>query len=214
MVQTQLPDVHMRFFQHVHPILTSLLPLLLLHSLHLASLLLHLAYRHLWFFLLWPAAAGGGALLAVLQLEEGWIYGLLLLEVFYGGQALDGCHSVRLHFRDDGLDHERIVVHASEIGNDGRKIVVFLLHLLMVAATLFRLPRAYKNFHSLEDLIHPPHVTIHEMRVVNLQEPMILFILLSGPMASIHVFTLLRSPPASSRWLDKRRELPHHLILS
>lgn len=214
MVQTQLPDVHMLFLQHVHSILTSLLPFLLLHSLHLASLLLHLTDRHLWFFFLWPAAAWGGALLAILHLEESRIDGLLLLEVFYGRQAVDGCDSVRLHFRDDGFDHERIVVHPSEIGDDGCKIEVLLLHLLMMAATLFRLPRPYKNFHSLKDLIHPPHVTIHEMRVVNLQEPMILFILFGGPMTSIHVFTLLRSPPASSRWLDERRELPHHLILS
>lgn len=158
----------MRLLQHVHSILKSLLPLLLLDPLHLASLLLHFADHYLHLVLLCFSASRGCALLAVLELENGRIDCLLFFEVVNRGQSIDGCDSRGIHFRDDGLNHKRIIVHLPEIGDDGRKIEVFFLHLLMMTATLFRLPRAYEYLHGLEDLIHPSHMSVHKMCVVNL----------------------------------------------
>lgn len=56
----------------------------------------------------------------------------------------------------------------SEAGDDGNKVAMFYLHLLVVAATLFCLPRSYEDLHSFEDFVHATHVAIHEVLVVDL----------------------------------------------
>ena len=56
----------------------------------------------------------------------------------------------------------------SEVGDDGNKVAMLYLHLLVVAAALFGLPRSYEDLHSFEDFVHATHVAIHEMLVVDL----------------------------------------------
>ena len=94
---------------------------------------------------------------------------------------------------------ERRIVDFSQIADDRNKVQVLFLHLLMMTTTLFCLPGSDKNLHRFEDFVCPPHVSIHEMLVVNLQKPMILFILFDRPMPSIHVLQFLPSSPAFLR---------------
>jgi hypothetical protein len=56
----------------------------------------------------------------------------------------------------------------SQVSDDCGKIDIFFLHFLMMASTLLGLSGSYKQFHSLENLIHASHVSIDEMCVVNL----------------------------------------------
>ena len=56
----------------------------------------------------------------------------------------------------------------SQIGDDSGKIDIFFLHFLMMASALFGLSGSYKQFHSLENLIHASHVSIDEMCEMNL----------------------------------------------
>jgi len=62
---------------------------------------------------------------------------------------------------------------------------VFLLHLLVMTSTLLSLSRVDKLLHGLEDLIHPPHVFINEMLRIELEEPMVSFVLFEVPVTSL-----------------------------
>ena len=56
----------------------------------------------------------------------------------------------------------------SEVGDDGDKVAMLYLHLLVVAAALLGLPCSYEDLHSFEDFVHATHVTIDEVLVVDL----------------------------------------------
>jgi hypothetical protein len=79
----------------------------------------------------------------------------------------------------------------SKITDNGDKVVIFFLHFLMVASALFCLTSANEGFHCLEDLIHASHMTIDEMFIVDLQEPMIFLVLLQEPMTPVHIFVIV-----------------------
>lgn len=88
----------------------------------------------------------------------------------------------------DFLTH---IVDLSEVADDFDEVQILFLHLLVVAATLFGLPRSDEQLHRLEDLVCPSHVAIHKMFVVYLQKPMILLVLLMRPVPSVDVLNLL-----------------------
>ena len=48
----------------------------------------------------------------------------------------------------------------------------------MVASALLGLSRSHEGRHCLEDFVHPAHVFVQEMIVVDLQEPVISFVFL------------------------------------
>jgi len=62
-----------------------------------------------------------------------------------------------------------------------------------MAAALFRLPCANEKLHGFEDFVCPAHMPVDEMSVMNLKEPMIFLVFLSGPMPSVQVFVFLGS---------------------
>ena len=74
----------------------------------------------------------------------------------------------------------------------------------MVAAALLSLPRAYKNLHGFKDFVRSAHVSVHEMLVVDLEEPMIFLVLFDRPMSAIQVFELLIAPFALPPSLGNR----------
>jgi len=74
-----------------------------------------------------------------------------------------------------------VVVVLAQIEEDLSDCMVFFLHFLMVASALLGLPGAYKNGHCLEYFIHPPHMLIQKVMVVNFQEPMVPLVLLKDP---------------------------------
>lgn len=83
--------------------------------------------------------------------------------------------------------------------------LIFFLHFLVVASTLFGLPGAHEDSHGLEYFVHSPHMFIQKMVVVNLQEPMIPFVLLKSPMSELLVgiegfLTFGSSGPGSISW--------------
>lgn len=51
----------------------------------------------------------------------------------------------------------------------------------MVASTLLGLPGSHEDSHRLEYFVHPSHMLIQEVMVVNFQEPMIPLVLLKSP---------------------------------
>lgn len=61
----------------------------------------------------------------------------------------------------------------------------------MMASALFGLPGSHESLHGLENLVHTSHVSIHEMFVMHLKEPMILFVLFQTPVPPIHVSVLV-----------------------
>lgn len=65
-----------------------------------------------------------------------------------------------------------------QVSYDCGKVQIFFLHFLMMTSALFSLTCSYEKFHSFEDFVHAPHVPIDEMRIMNLQKPMIFFIFL------------------------------------
>ena len=61
--------------------------------------------------------------------------------------------------------------------NFGNAVILFF-HFLVVTAALLCFPSPHKGCHCLENLVHPAHVFVQEMIVVDLQEPMISLILI------------------------------------
>jgi hypothetical protein len=66
----------------------------------------------------------------------------------------------------------------SKIEQDSGNAVILFFHFLVVTAALLCLPGPHKGCHCLENLVHPAHMFVQEMIVVNLQEPMITLILI------------------------------------
>jgi hypothetical protein len=60
---------------------------------------------------------------------------------------------------------------------------MFFLHFLVMTSTLFCLSRIHKFLHCLEDFVGSSHVFINKMGRVNLEEPVISFVLLEVPVA-------------------------------
>lgn len=123
----------------------------------------------------------------------------LIVHKFVSLELIDSCQSISdfktasLDFLHNLLDIMSCVVYFSEIGDDGDEVEIFFLHLLVVAATLFGLSCSDEYLHGFEDFIGPAHMSVHEMSVMYFQKPMILLVLLSRPMPSIHVLQLLHS---------------------
>jgi len=86
-----------------------------------------------------------------------------------------------------------LVVYLAEVADDSDEVLVLFLHFLMMTATLFCLSRSYEKLHCFEDFVCPSHMPIHKMLVMYFQKPMIFFVLLIRPMASIDVFDLINS---------------------
>ncbi len=103
-----------------------------------------------------------------------------------------------LHVVEKGVEVWGGVVDVAEVGDDGDEVVVLLLHLLVVAAALLCLPGGHEQLHRLEDLVHASHVPVHEVSMVDLQEPVVPLVLLSRPVAPIHSCLSLLSPPSSA----------------
>ena len=78
----------------------------------------------------------------------------------------------------------------SEVQKDPTERTVFFFHFLMVASTLLCLSSSDEDGYRLEDLVHPPHVLVNEVRAIDLEEPMVLLIFLLGPVSRFHVGVL------------------------
>lgn len=65
-----------------------------------------------------------------------------------------------------------------------------------MTAALFGLSCSDEDLHSFEDLVRSPHVSVHEVFVMDLQKPMIFFVLFRRPMTAINVFQLINVPLA------------------
>lgn len=68
--------------------------------------------------------------------------------------------------------------------------MIFLLHLLMMTTTLLGLPCINKAGHTFENLVSTSQILENEMSVMQLQEPVIRFVLLIGPMSLLDIFSL------------------------
>ncbi len=72
--------------------------------------------------------------------------------------------------------------------------MIFLLHFLVVTATLLSLASGDEGCHILEDLVCPSEVLEDEVATVDLQEPVIPLVLLHRPVALLDVLLLLLPP--------------------
>lgn len=71
------------------------------------------------------------------------------------------------------------VMQFSEVQNNIWERVKLFLHFLMVTPALFGFAGSNEVSHCLEDLIKPPHLLTDEVVVIDLQEPMVSFVLLN-----------------------------------
>ena len=62
----------------------------------------------------------------------------------------------------------------------------------MVAAALLGLPGANEGLHGFEYFVHAAHVSVHEMFIVNLKEPVITFVLLLHPVPPVNIFLFVQ----------------------
>jgi hypothetical protein len=89
-------------------------------------------------------------------------------EFFESGEKLTASGGMNLHIVVDRLEFKSLIVLVAEVADDCEEIVIFLLHLLVVAAALFGLSGADELLHGLEDLVHPPHVSVDKVPIVDL----------------------------------------------
>ena len=68
--------------------------------------------------------------------------------------------------------------------------MVFFLHFLMMTSALLSLSCSYEACHALKDFICPSKMFMNEVAIVNLEEPVIQFVLLKSPMPFLYVFCL------------------------
>lgn len=88
----------------------------------------------------------------------------------------------------DGGSAEGVVVGLAEAAQDGRKVQIFFLHFLMMAAALLGLATANELLHCFEDFIGSAHVAVDKVLVVELQKPVVSFVFLQRPMPSVNLF--------------------------
>ena len=69
--------------------------------------------------------------------------------------------------------------------------MILLLHLLVVAAALFRLPGLYEIGHALEDFISSSQIFVNEMSVMQLQKPVVKLVFLGTPVPLLDILCLL-----------------------
>ena len=80
---------------------------------------------------------------------------------------------------------------SSEVGKNVGKVVVLFLHFLVMTPALFCLASSNKYLHCLKYLVCPAHMAVDEVLVMDLQEPVVPFILFRKPMPMILLLQLL-----------------------
>ena len=93
---------------------------------------------------------------------------------------------VQSHIFKNHISIPSSVVTQSQSFKNIRETAVLFLHLLMVAPTLLCFPTYDKLLHCFEDFVHPSHVLVEKMVVMNLEEPMIPFVFINIPVSSLH----------------------------
>lgn len=73
----------------------------------------------------------------------------------------------------------------SQIEDDVIEVFVLLFHLLVVGAALVSSPATEEVSHCFKNLVHPPHVFVLEVAVVDLQKPVVLALLHWIPVARL-----------------------------
>lgn len=111
---------------------------------------------------------GRNAFSPFLKLHNSHSHRVLLSEHSDSGQFLCKNVPVSLHIFCYWVKIFSAVVVMPKVSDYRDEVVIFLLHLLVVASTLLSLPGSDEGLHSLEDLVHASHVTIHKMFVVDL----------------------------------------------
>lgn len=91
----------------------------------------------------------------------------------------------------DGVGAEAGVEVHAQLDEDLVEGVVLLLHLLVVAAALLGLPGLDEVGHALEYFVGPAEVLVHEVLVVQFEEPVVELVLLGGPVPLLNVLGLL-----------------------
>jgi hypothetical protein len=116
------------------------------------------------------------------------------------GQTVGAFDSECLKFLPDGEGAGGVVVFFSEVEQNVGEVDVFLLHFLVMAATLLSLPGADEQFHSFEDFVSASHVAVHKVLVVDLEEPVISSIFLGQPVTVVHLASRLLAFFPFSHW--------------
>lgn len=83
-----------------------------------------------------------------------------------------------------------VVGHSQTEQNLWESLVLFL-HFLVMAPTLLCFPCAHEFGHTCENSVHSSETAVHKMTVINLQKPMVSFVLFNGPMSEQLVWIFL-----------------------
>ena len=103
-------------------------------------------------------------------------------------QLLSLLNTARPHIFKNCIGITTSIVSFPESFENLWKTAMLFFHLLVVTPALLSFPRQDKLLHGFEDFVHSPHLFVQEMRIMDLQEPVVSLVFIDIPVSSLNSF--------------------------